>query len=65
MMMSPDSSNGPSLVSVASTTAAGTISQIALGFSSFPTNSSSEVEPFAPASASLSTGSACVSNTTH
>src|SRR6266513_5347049 len=51
--------------SVASTTAAGTMSQTARGLWSFLTKSSSEVEPVAPSPANCLTESALRSYTTH
>src|SRR5882672_11472964 len=51
--------------SVESTTAAGTISQIARGFCSFLTKSSNEVEPVAPSPSNCFTESALRSYTTH
>ena len=55
MTMSPTSSLLVSSCSVASTTAAGTISQMARGLLSFLTKSSSDVEPVAPSPASCFT----------
>src|SRR5882724_5564817 len=64
MMMSSFSSLGTRSCSVASTTPAGTISQMARGFWSFFTKSSSESEPVAPSPTSCLTVSALRSYTT-
>ena len=59
--MSPFSSFGASCSIVESTYAAGTISQIARGLSSFETNSSIDFAPVAPSFASASTAAGVTS----
>jgi hypothetical protein len=65
MRMSPESSFPVSSSSVASTTAAGTMSHMARGFLSFFTRSSSETAAVAPSPATCFTDSALRSNATH
>jgi hypothetical protein len=63
--MSPDSSSGSRSPIDLSTTAAGTINQIARGFSSFFTKSASEELPVALSFTSSATAFGDMSKTTH
>src|ERR1700688_2615968 len=65
MTTSPASSFPVSCPSVASTTAAGTMSHMARGFLSFVTRSSSDTDAVAPSASTAFTDSALRSNATH